>query len=220
MISLSLVNSSRCSCLPHLVFIGLIWKWRYQFLYQFLFEYFRKCWTHLFNLPYWRIFKIRNINLQFRSLVEKRRRTQAIGKCYAFYANAKSRPIFFVAIQKGIFGWGVSLHPSICNIFSQKFLNCWYFNYETRLYIFYLEEVINFWFRWNKNRDTTLKIYITSQVLGPLTFVHLLWAVYQHNLYSSIRNKTFFRINKWKTIYNNMRQCVSYKTALCQVFTA
>ena len=39
----------------------------YQFLYQFLHNYFWKSWTHRFDPPYWEIFKIRNTNLQFPS---------------------------------------------------------------------------------------------------------------------------------------------------------
>ena len=66
LISLIWVSSSRCTCLPNLMVICLM-VMKIQFLNQFLREYLGKSWNHRSGPPYWEIFKIRNINLQFRS---------------------------------------------------------------------------------------------------------------------------------------------------------
>ena len=69
-------------------------KWRYQFLYQFLHDYFRKNWTHFLDPPYWKIFKIRSTDLQFRNpgygwQKNNKRRTQAIANNKALVQNLK-----------------------------------------------------------------------------------------------------------------------------------
>ena len=64
-ISLIWVNYDRCTCLPNLVVLCLI-EMEIKILMSVVTWILGKSWTHHLDLPYYKIFKIRNIVLQFR----------------------------------------------------------------------------------------------------------------------------------------------------------
>ena len=105
----------------------ILWKWKYQFLYQLLTEYLGKSWIHRLDRSYWEIFKIRNTNIP-ESLNQ---RIQAIAKlffkslCWAWfvYLFTKNNLLLQVVTSWDTVWWKITFVLDCCKDYVITFRN-------------------------------------------------------------------------------------------------